>query len=35
MLSFVDAIVCDGASTNRLMCKEFGVSGALQNTGHF
>lgn len=29
---YVDAIVCDGAATNRRMWKEFNISGNLQNT---
>lgn len=33
--ALVDGLVCDGAATNRLMWKEFGVTGALHNTKHF
>lgn len=33
--ALVDAVVCDGASTNRSMWKEFGVSGALNGTKHY
>lgn len=33
--ALVDAVVCDGAATNRNMWKEFGVSGAIDNTKHF
>lgn len=29
--AFVDGIICDGASTNRRMWKEFGISGSLAN----
>ncbi|KAH9361089.1 hypothetical protein HPB48_002951 [Haemaphysalis longicornis] len=27
--AFVDALVCDGATTNRSMWREFGISGSL------
>lgn len=32
--AFVDALVCDGATTNRCMWREFGISGSLQHTKH-
>ncbi|KAH9377962.1 hypothetical protein HPB48_015074 [Haemaphysalis longicornis] len=32
--AFVDALVCDGATTNRSMWREFGISGSLQHTRH-
>lgn len=31
---FVDGIVCDGASTNRAMWKQLGISGALGNVAN-
>lgn len=31
---YVDGIICDGATTNRRMWKEFGVSGELGNTNN-